>query len=422
MGVTMDFIIEPERRTPVVADIDVLVCGGGFAGVCSAVGAARNGAKVLLLERYGFLGGLCTAGLVITTPPLDNGLNFEIAGRLRKEGAYVPCFNSGEQVAGLNLHAIDPEILKYQFIQMLQEAGVSFWFHTYIVDVIMEDRTIKGVVIQNKAGRQAVRSKVVVDATGDGDVAALAGAPFELLKKPMTMMFNMAGVDIPKVLEKFVNWGGIREALEEGIARGEISFHLGLNPEFGSPGVYAEELVHDGELNIWAGNLLDMNGLDPEDLTHAEVITRDHAMKLANFLRRKVHGFEKARIECTATQVGVRATRKIIGEASPTLEGINHKTGKDVAAKPYATWPMRLPYGCLLPRNVENLLMAGRCISAEEEAMGQLRLLPVCSSTGQAAGTAGALAIHQGILPRYLNLSSLQKTLMKQGMDLGISS
>ena len=417
----MEYIREPARQIPIVADVALLVCGGGFAGVASAVSAARNGVSVLLLERYGFLGGLCTAGLVITTPPLDNGINIEIARRLRKEGSYVPCTHSGEFVAGLHLHSIDPEVLKYEFIQMLQEQGVRFWFHTSVAGVVMEGRSIKAVVVENKTGRQAVRAKIFIDATGDGDVAAFAGAPFALLKKPMTMMFNMVGVDVPKVLDQFITWDGIKRVLKEGVEKGEIVFDLGSDPEFGAPGVYAEGVYHD-ELNIWSGNLLDMNGLDPEDLTQAEIITRTHAMRMAAFLKEKVPGFEKARIKCTATQVGVRATRKIAGETSPGSEEIKHKMDREVVVKPYANVPMNLPYGCLLPKNVENLLVAGRCISAEEETMGQLRLLPVCSSTGQGAGTAGAVAIDWGVPLRSLDVSHVQTVLMKQGMDLDLSS
>jgi flavin-dependent dehydrogenase len=168
----MDWITEPARKTPVVASVDLLVCGGGFAGVAAAVCAARNGAKVMLLEKYGFLGGLVTSALVITTPPLDNGINLEIGGRLKERGVYVPCRHSGEESEWLNMHAVDPEFIKYEFIHMLQESRVDFRFHVYIAGTIMEGRKIKGVVMESKAGRQAVLARMVVDATGDADIAA----------------------------------------------------------------------------------------------------------------------------------------------------------------------------------------------------------------------------------------------------------
>lgn len=414
----MDFITEPEKKTPIVADVELLVCGGGFAGVAAAVSAARNGAKVLLLEKDAFLGGLCTAGLVITTPPLDNGINNEFSRRLRERGVYVLCRGSGPEVEGLNMHSLDPEVLKHEFIQMLQEKGVEILFHTYIVEPIMDGKTVKGIIMENKAGRQAVRAKMVVDATGDADIAARAGAPFRLAKKPMTMMFNMVGVEVSKALAHFGNWGGIKKVLKEGIDKGELSFDLGLYPEYGSPGVYMEKLVYDDEMNVWSGNLVGMNGVDPWDLTKAEIITREHVMRMATYLRKKVPGFEKSRVEYTAHQVGVRATRQIIGEASPTMAEVKTKKFEAAVVKPYAQWEMRLPYGSILPKEVENLVVAGRCISAEEEAMGQLRLLPVCSATGEAAGVAAALSLKEGVTPRKLRVSILQRTLMQQGVNL----
>lgn len=411
-------ISEPERKTPVVAETEVLVCGGGFAGVAAAVSAARNGAKVLLLEKDGYLGGLCTAGLVITTPPLDNGLNAEIARRLGEKGVYVPTRDSEAEVVGLNFHALDPEILKYQFGQMLLDHGVEILFHTYIVGPILDGRTIVGVLMENKAGRQAVLAKVVVDATGDADVAASAGAPFRLYRKPMTLMFNLVGVDVEKVLTRIGNWGGVRKLIQEGMEQGKLNFEIGLSPQFGSPGVYMEKLVHEGQVNVWSGNVLDLNGVDPFDLTRAEIVTREHAMRMAAFLKEHIPGFERSRIEVTANQVGVRASRQIMGQASPNAHEVKNNRFPDTVVKPYAGSEMRLPYGCLLPRGVENLLVAGRCLSAEEEALGQLRLLPVCSATGEAAGTAAALAHERGVFPRDLEVKVLQRKLTEQGVKL----
>jgi glycine/D-amino acid oxidase-like deaminating enzyme len=416
----MDWIREPERKTPVVADVDVLVCGGGIAGVSAAISAARYGVKVMLLEKYGFLGGLVTTSLVITTPPLNNGINLEFGKRLKEKAVYAPCLHSDEITKPLKLHAIDPEIVKYEFVGMLREAGVEILLHTYIVGNIMNGDTVSGIVMENKAGRQAVKAKILVDATGDADVAAFAGAPFRLVKKPMTMMFNMVGVDVGEALNAFGNWGGIRKLLKDAIDKGDLEFELGLDREFGAPGVYAEDLVYKDEINVWSGNLMGMNGVDPKDLTQAEFITREHTMRMAAFLKENAPGFEKARIEYTSTQVGVRATRQIIGEAMPTKDEIQNKVFDDTVVKPYARNEMRLPLGSILPQKTDNLLVAGRCISADEEAMGKLRLIPVCTATGQAAGTAAALAVKQNISPRKLDITMLQKNLANQGMDLGL--
>jgi ribulose 1,5-bisphosphate synthetase/thiazole synthase len=417
----MDWITEPERKTRVAADVDLLVCGGGFAGVSAAISAAKTGSKVLLLEKYGFLGGLVTAALVITTPPLNNGINIEIAGRLKKKNVYVPCRHSGPDTEWLELHSVDPEIVKYEFVRMLQEKGVDILLHTYIVGIVMEGDVVKGVIMENKAGRQAVLAKMIVDATGDADIAAFANAPFREVKKPMTMMYNMVEVDIEKVLEKLGNWSNLKKVVKEAMDKGELAFDLGIYPEYGAPGVHAEKLVYSGELNVWSGMLNNMSGIDPWDLTRAEIITREHVMKLTDFLKKSVPGFERSRIECTATQVGVRASRQIIGEASPTMDEVKTIKFDDTVAKPYAKNQMRLPYGSILPQNVHNLLVAGRCISAQEEAMGQLRLWPVCSITGQAAGTAAALALKQGVGPKQLDVALLQKALEEQGMELGLA-
>jgi hypothetical protein len=388
----------------------VLVCGGGIAGVAAAVCAAQNGAKVTLLEKYGFLGGCVTAALVITTPPLDNGINIEIAERLREKAVYAPCRHSGEDTEWLNMRAIDPEIVKYELGRMLQEQG------------LMEGKALKGVVMENKGGRQAVRAKMVIDATGDADVAAFAGAPFRVVRKPMTTMFNMVGVDTAKALDKLGNWSNLKKFVKQAMDKGDLPFDLGIYPDFGAPGVHAEELAYEGELNVWSGMLAGMNGIDPKDLTQAEFLTREHVMRLATFLKKKIPGFEKSRIEYTATQVGVRASRQIVGAASPSTDEVKTKKFDDTVAKPYAKSEMRLPFGSILPQGVENLLVAGRCISAEEEAMGQLRLIPVCAATGQAAGTAAALSLAEGRSPRDLNVSLLQRTLTEKGnVDLGLS-
>lgn len=179
----MDWITEPARKTRVVANVDLLVCGGGFAGVSAAVCAARTGARVMLLERYGFLGGLVTSALVITTPPLDNGINLEIGGRLKENGVYVPCRHWGEESEWLNMHAIDPEFIKYEFIHMLRENEVDFLLHTYIAGTVMEGPRIQGVIMESKAGRQAVLAKMVVDAIWGCGHRSLRRGSFPVVEK-----------------------------------------------------------------------------------------------------------------------------------------------------------------------------------------------------------------------------------------------
>ncbi|RJX29874.1 MAG: FAD-dependent oxidoreductase [Desulfarculus sp.] len=423
----MSYIIEPERKTPVVAEADLLVCGGGYAGFAAALCAARLGAKVLLLEKYGFLGGLITTSLVITTPPLNNGINQEVGRLLREQRAYVFCQHSGRDpqdaeagdVSAL-MHAVDPELIKYEFPRMLLAAGVRLLLHAYIAGVVREGPAIKGVIMESKAGRQAVLAKMVVDATGDADIAALAGAPVREVKKPMTMMYNLAEVDVARAVAHLGHWGNLKNVLRRAMARGEVAFDLGIAPEFGAPGVHAAEAVYPGQLNVWSGMLSGLSGIDPWDLTQAELITREHVMRLTRFLNAQVPGFERARIECTSTQVGVRASRQLVGGCSPKMAEIKGVKFADTVAKPYAKNPMRLPYGALLPQGVDNLLVAGRCLSADDDALGQLRLWPVCAITGQAAGVAAALCLRHGVGPQQLDVGLLQKELEDQGMDLGL--
>lgn len=419
----MDWITEVERKIPVVANVDLLVCGGGVAGVAAATCAARNGARVLLVERYGFLGGLVTAALVITTPPLDNGINLEICKRLMDRETYRDCTNIGDDPGTESLTAIDPEIFKHELVGMLIEQDVKLLLHTYIVQSIVEDNVIKGVIIENKAGRQAILARMVVDATGDGDVSALAKVPYETAETPlpMTMMFNMVGVDIKKAIAKIGHWGNLRKLVEQAVKNGELSFDLGLYPYGCSPGLYAANLCYPDEINVWSGSLFGMNGLNPEELTQAEIITREHVIKLADFLKKNLQGFEKSRIEYTATQIGVRETRRITGGISPSLSEIKTNKFYDTVAKPYVESEMRVPYRSIVPQGVENLLVAGRCISAQQDAMVQLRLIPACLVIGQAAGTAAALALRENITPRQLNVSLIQKTVANQGMDLKIA-
>ncbi len=416
----MEWITEAEKKIPIVANVDVLVSRGGVAGVAAAIYAARNASKVLLIERYGFLGGLATGGLVITTPPLNNGINSEIRQKLENLGTYRKCDNLGGDPAVEGLIAVDPELLKYELMEMLLKEGVRLLFHTYIVQSIVEDNTIKGVIVENKGGRSAILGKMIIDATGDGDVSASAGAPYEMAKDPLpvTLMFNMVNVDTGKAMNQIGNWGNLRKLVEDAVKSGELSYNLELYTKGFAPGLFAANLCYPGEINVWSGSLLGVNSLDPDQLTKAEIITREHTMRLVAFLKKKLQGFEESRIEYTATQVGVRETRRVIGGLIPSLDDVMTQRFSDTVAKPYLNREMRVPYRSLIPQKGENLLIAGRCISAKQDAMVQLRLIPVCFSTGQAVGTAAALALRENTTPRELDTSLIQETLVQQDMVL----
>jgi ribulose 1,5-bisphosphate synthetase/thiazole synthase len=420
----MKHVTEPTRRTDVIAEVDVLVCGGGSAGVAAAVCAARSGAVVMLLERYGYLGGLATGGLVITVPPLDNGINGEIREQLERADVYREGEDLGDDESVDGLIAVDPELLKHQFTTLLIDAGVDLLLHTYIVQAIVEDDVVKGVIVENKAGRAAILAKVVVDATGDADVAASAGAAFVMEEQPLpvTLMANLGGVDCERAIAKIGNWGNLRKLVEEAVRNGELEFELEVHSRYFAPGVFAAGLCHPGEVNLWPGSMFGVNGLDPRQLTRAEIVTRDHALRLVAFLKRRLPGFEESWLEYTANQIGVRETRRVVGGCSPTLREALDGACPDAVAKPYIKRRMRIPYGSLVPRDIDGLLVAGRCMSAQQDAMVQLRLIPVCLATGQAAGTAAALAAAEGTAPRAVQVAEVRRRLIAQGVDLGVEA
>lgn len=418
----MDVVTEDTRTIPVYDEVDVVVCGGGVAGVAAAVCAARCGANVILLERYGYLGGLATGGLVITVPPLDNGINAEVRRRLEEARTYQECANLGDDPAVEGLIAVDPEILKFELLTLLLDSGARLLLHSGVVGSIGDGDRVTGVIVENTAGRSAIRAGLVIDATGDGDLAAVAGAAFEVDERPLpvTLMSTVVGVDTERALAQLGSWGCLRTLVEDAVAAGEFSFDLEVHSKEFAPGVFAAELCYPGQINLWSGSLFGVDGVDPDDLTRAEIVTRQHTMKLVAFLRERLDGFERARIECTATQVGVRGTRRITGLISPTLKEVLSTRFPDTVAKPYSGRKMRIPYRSLVPRDVDGLLFAGRCLSAEADAMVQLRLIPVCFASGQAAGTAAALAVRNGVSPRDLDVTEIQRELLRQGMELGL--
>jgi hypothetical protein len=351
-------------------------------------------------------------------------VNVEIRAELVRGDVYRAGEDLGDDPSVDGLIAVDPELLKQQFVTMLQKAGVDLLLHTYVVQAIAEDGVVKGVIVENKAGRSAILAKVVVDVTGDGDVAASAGAAFVMEEQPLpvTLMANLGGVDREKAIAQLGNWGNLRKVVEEAVASGDLDFDLEVHSKYFAPGVFAADLCHPGEINLWPGSMFGVDGLDPRQLTRAEIVTRDHAMRLVSYLKRTLPGFETSWLEYTANQIGVRETRRIVGGCSPTLREALDGTCTDVVAKPYARRRMRVPYGSLVPQEIDGLLVAGRCMSAQQDAMVQLRLIPVCLATGQAAGTAAALAVDAGVAPRKLDVPRLQRELIAQGADLGMGS
>jgi ribulose 1,5-bisphosphate synthetase/thiazole synthase len=426
-------VVQPEREIPVSAEVEVLVVGGGSAGWTAAVAAARRGRRTMLIEQYGFLGGMMTAGGVGSIC----GSYTCAPGSTRKQIVYGLC---GELMRGLeargagfkHLHRfqVDHHQAKALLDDLILAAGVQPLYHTACTDVLTAGNAVRGVVIENKAGRQAVLARVVIDATGDGDVAARAGAPFEKgdaegrLQGP-TYIFDMAGVDVERANAAV---GAVRGLMEDGIRSGEW-------PLPRVSGSYSP-LPQPGTVHANMTRVYHVDATDPDNLTRADIEGRRLALRYAAFLRARVPGFEGAYLAGLPPQIGIRETRRIMGGYV--------LTGDDVlGARKFAdgicdaSWPIELhdadgpdtirrhlegdqvyqiPYRCLVPRQIESLLVAGRCLSSTREGNGSARVMAYAMAMGQAAGTAAALALERGRTVREVDAAALRDDLVRQGV------
>lgn len=418
------FITEPVRQTPVVANVDVVVVGGGTAGVMAAVAAARTGAKTLVVERYAYLGGYfaCQPGGAFGQSFQDmngdmviTGLPWEFMERLiAAGGATRP--EDIEPPKGRKWHIgksrpmVHFEAVKTLAFEMMEEEGIQLLLHTLTVGAIVEKDVLKGIIVENKSGRQAILAKTVVDSSGDADVAAYAGAPFD--KTPKTDMYQIQR--------------GFKVAVVNERGRPEI---------IGPPG----EPLRIRYLNA-AYNHGD--GSDVWDLTRAEIEIRKRALKRLEEWR-KQPGYETAYIFETGESpiLGVRETRRVVGEyvlseediqqghkfadtIAKSAQGLDmHNSASDNRGESAVCLPCEadyydIPYRCLVPKQIDNLLVAGRCISATHIAEAATRKVPNCMATGQAAGTAAALAARLDVAPRELDIAVLQSTLREQGANV----
>lgn len=457
----MPTISEPERQTPVAVQADVVVCGGGPGGFSAAIAAARRGAKTVLIERYGFMGGLATAGLVApilghkaheSDMPIVEGVLREITERMHALGG-APSWEETLSEWGIRF---DAEALKIVLDEMVLEAGVQLMLHTHISDVVRSDSRIRAIVVENKSGRQAVVGKVFIDATGDADVAYRAGAPvthgrdFDGRGEAMGSFFHLAGFE-PLDAERARE---LRQQIEHELEDGRFRFY--------NAGFMAANSHHTDHT---AANMTRFAG-DPDqagDLTAAEVSIRRDVWDLVRYLRANVKGFENCYVQQTSPQVGPRESRQIVGPYALTGDDIQQGAKFEDAVARGSWWidihcplghtyPVHLcivecpkgdgcpywasqheqmrsraelyppsgdwydiPYRSLLSVAVPNLLASGRCISATHEGMAGARVMATCIAIGQAAGTAAALAIQQGCDPQDVDVQTLRRMLAEDG-------
>ena len=425
-------IVEERREIPVWEQVDVLVVGSGPAGVSAAVCAAREGVSVMLLEQTGNVGGIATEGLMSHwTGNTEGGFYDEILERSA---------DAGRDDAQMR-KVINPERLKTVLLEMLEEAGVKLLLYTFACAPVMEGNKIKGVIVENKTGRGAVLGKVVVDASGDGDIAARAGAPYYIGREtdgkmqPATIMFKVAGVDV----ERGVFPGGFEEHLA--IPAGDIQ-KLGeehLPSPTGHVLLYRSTLP--GIVTCNMTNCTDIDGTKAEDLTRATVVCRKQMESIVHFLREYVPGFENCYLISSASLVGIRETRHFKGEAVITREDILEARVFDdwVVAKAHFNFDVHnmtgngldetgvqknfqqkkgytIPYGCFVPLEVDNLYLAGRNISGTHMAHSNFRVMPICANMGQAVGVAAAICVKEGTTPRELSVTMVQRRLIESGV------
>ena len=451
----MKQVKEAPKIIDVMAETDILVVGSGPAGLAAAVSAARTGVKTMLVDRYGCFGGAITQVGVGTMAwyryegTVDTrGIGIEFEQRAREMGASNSLPQSRSEV-------LDAEMFKYVADSMVQEAGIEPLLHSTAVDAVMEANTIKGIIIESKSGRQAILAKRVVDATGDADIAYLAGAPcHKTPKKDMmgvTVMFSCAGVNRERFLEyvvdnlsTFGDWGQNWEIETTGKEDDLLSAYLeepfnrareaGLIPkEMTSIGGSWSSLTDAGEapcLNMIY--MLNYDATDVRDLTRAEMDGRHQAVLAIEALKKFVPGFENAKLRNYGMTLGVRDTRKIVGRYNLTEQDVRNQArfedsigifpefmdGYGVLALPTTGRYFQVPYGILVSEKVENLLVAGRCVAGDRISHAAVRSMMCCTVTGQGAGVAAAVSINNNVSCSEVDIQKVQKALRKQDVRI----
>ncbi|MDA9468136.1 FAD-dependent oxidoreductase [Bradyrhizobium sp. CCBAU 53415] len=441
-------IEEPARKVPLYGEYEVVVLGGGPAGIVAAASAARAGRKTLLIERYGFLGGMGTAAGVTNFC----GLHGNVHGEHRRlvQGMASDLLARIDRLGGLNAphlilgkvfaQAYDTAAYKIAADELLASHQVHILFHALGAGVVMsDDRRIDALLVETKAGRQAVRSEIFIDCSGDGDLAAWAGAPFEIGDEhghPLypSMMLRLNGIDPEKAGEA---WRTIPQLMEKALAAGTHIFPRKsaiVRPQ--KSGI--EWRVNFTQVAREDGHAI--NGIEPDDLTRGEIEGRKQALAAYEFLRSTVPGFEKSYIVDLPPQLGIRETRRIKGGYQLSGEdvlgcasfedsiGVNgwpieaHVPGDVVFTFPpipESRGYNELSYRMLVPEGVDNLLVAGRCASMTHEGQSAARVSGACFVMGEAAGSAAALALSGNRIPRDIPIEKLQETLKQLGAFIG---
>jgi hypothetical protein len=455
---SMRYLTEPARQIPVVADKDVVVSGGGPAGVMAAVAATRAGASTLLLEASGHLGGSLAMGLPVLGyfdrdgQQIVRGLGEEFVDRLRARGGadqrFVDCALHNRYVI------IEPEIAKIVCLEMIRDAGVELYLHSWVTGHFFEAGRLRAVIVENKSGREAIAGAMFVDTSGDGDLAARCGAPFSVgrkqdsLTQSATLTFCLDRVDTELLRRKLLEDPGRYDLYRMPHRQFRVNrkhILVGLTnlvkeaETEGFPGMPSDRIIYITLLREGAV-LINMTKVhvhahDARGLSQGEAEARLQVPVVWEFLRQYVPGFEDATLTWTSSRLGVRETRHIEGDYTLTQEDllagrtfpdtvavggypidIHSPTGGSVDLTLVPAYG--IPYRCMVPKNVDNLLVAGRCISATHEAIGSARVMATCMAMGQGVGVASAFAVQEECSTRQVDVSKVQATLREQGAYL----
>ncbi len=443
-------IHEKTREIPVLAETDVLVVGGGPAGLAAALAAAREGVETMLVERFGFFGGNLSQAMVESLVWYRHEETVEAGGIGRELEEYAAEFGGTYPDTESTGRLIDADMFKCAADRLITEAGVTPLLHCYVVDALVENGEIKGVITESKSGRQAILAKVVIDASGDADVAARAGASFRMEPKDrlmsVTVGFGVSGVDIKAFREHVRSHPStISDWADKTTGKEDQLFSAYFNRVFEQAredGVIPPDVPLEGYWHALteAGEATGMNvvrvfNVDPTDvwdLTRGEIEGRKQVLWALEALRRYQPGFERAKLRTIGSSIGTRESRKILGRYELTEEDVmNHGKFDDtigifpefldaygLVLLPTTGRYFQVPYGIMVPRKVNRLLVSGRAVAGDRVSHSATRQMMCCAVTGQGAGVAGAVAVKAGTGTADVDIGELQKRLEDQGVRM----